>query len=179
MHVVGFCGPSGVGKTTLIEGVIAGLKAAGQRVSVVKHAHKVFDIDQPGKDSWRHRQAGAAEVVVANGRRLALVREFDTEQDLSVHQLLAELSDCDWALVEGFKHGDLPKIEVWRQALGRAPLYPEDPFVVAVVTDRPEALPQATTRPVLALDDPGSVVQYLLEHAERHLYHPEHHGRAR
>ena len=91
MHVIGFCGYSGSGKTTLVEQLIVRLKLAGQRVSVVKHAHHDFDIDHPGKDSWRHRQAGAFEVVVASDRRLAKIREYEMLSDPTVHQLIAEL----------------------------------------------------------------------------------------
>lgn len=175
MKVIGFGGPSGVGKTTLLEGVIAALAAAGQRVSVVKHAHKRFDIDHPGKDSWRHREAGAFEVVVANGWRLAKVREFREEVELDVHDLLGELLDCDWALVEGFKHADLPKVEVWRAALAHPPLYPADPHVVGIATDEPAGLPEPTGRPVWRLDEPGTIAAWLLASGERFDYHPEHH----
>src|SRR6476659_9180735 len=132
MYVIGFCGYSGSGKTTLIEQLIARLCLAGQRVSVVKHAHHDFDIDHEGKDSWRHRQAGAFEVVIASDRRLAKMREYEVQSDPTVHQLLAELCECDWVLVEGFKHADLPKIEVWRASTGKPVQYPNDPFVVAI-----------------------------------------------
>lgn len=167
MHVVGFCGPSGVGKTTLIEGVIAGLKARGLRVSVIKHAHQHFDIDRPGKDSHRHRQAGASEVLVASAQRLALLREYDTEGLPPLRDLLAELSPADWVLVEGWKHADLPKVEVWRAALGQAPLYPHDPFVAAVATDDAAALPAPTGLPVIDLATPATLVQWLLDSASR------------
>ena len=177
MKVIGLAGYSGSGKTTLIEQLIAGLRAAGQRVSVVKHAHKdSFDIDHPGKDSWRHRQAGAQEVVVANGRRMALIREFPQPTEIEPHALLAELADCDWALVEGFKHADLPKVEVWRAALGRAPAYAADPYVVAIATDDAAALPEPTGLPVYLLDDPAALVAFLLASGERFAYRPEHHG---
>lgn len=168
MHVVGFCGPSGVGKTTLIEGVIGGLKARGLRVSVIKHAHQAFDIDRPGKDSHRHRAAGATEVLVASAQRLALLREYDTEGLPPVRDLIAELSPADWVLVEGWKHADLPKIEVWRAALGQAPLYPHDPFVTAVATDAPGALPEATLLPVLDMSAPAALVSLLLDTAHRY-----------
>lgn len=165
MKVVGFCGPSGVGKTTLIEGVVAELKRGGQRVSVVKHAHVGFDLDRPGKDSHRFREAGAFEVLVASRRRMALLREYGTEVELPVHDLLAELSEVDWVLVEGFKHADIPKVEVWRAEVaarrGDAPIYPDDPFVVAVATDRPDALPVPTLRPVVPLDDAAALVAVL------------------
>lgn len=170
MKVVGFCGYSGSGKTTLIEQLIGRLKAAGLRVSVVKHAHHAFDIDQPGKDSWRHRQAGAFEVVIASNRRLAKMREYEVPGDPSVHQLLAELVECDWALVEGFKHADVPKIEVWRAQVGAQPLYPDDPFVVAIATDEPQSLPVPTSLPVFRLDDPQALADHLIRNAGRHEY---------
>jgi molybdopterin-guanine dinucleotide biosynthesis protein B len=101
MHVIGFCGYSGSGKTTLVEQLIVRLRLAGQRVSVVKHAHHEFDIDHEGKDSWRHRQAGAFEVVIASNRRLAKIREFPAIEEPTFDQLVAELVECDWVLVEG------------------------------------------------------------------------------
>src|SRR4029450_9152744 len=115
MKVVGFAGFSGSGKTTLVERIIPALRLRGLRVSVVKHAHHKFDIDHPGKDTHRHREAGAFEVVVASDKRLALMREFERPAELSVHQLIAELYDgVDWVLVEGFKQSNLLKVEVWR-----------------------------------------------------------------
>lgn len=174
MKVAAFAGFSGSGKTTLVERLIPALKLLGLRVSVVKHAHHEFDIDHPGKDSWRHRQAGAFEVVVASSRRLALVREFEREAQLTVHQALAELyPGADWVLVEGFKDSDLLKVEVWRAASAKPALYPEDPFIVAVATDSPEQLPQGTLRPVLDLNDPDAVAQWLIDNQDRFDYHPE------
>lgn len=170
MKVVGFSGYSGSGKTTLIEQLIGRLKAAGQRVSVVKHAHHRFDIDHPGKDSWRHRQAGAFEVVVASSRRLAKIREYEVEAEPTVHQLLAELVDCDWALVEGFKHGDLLKVEVWRGETGEPVHYADDPFVVAVATDAPHNLPTPTTLPVFDLNDVQTLADFLLRDPSRYEY---------
>ena len=170
MKVIGFSGYSGVGKTTLVEGVIASFTLAGQRVSVVKHAHHDFDIDHPGKDSWRHRQAGAFEVVIASRRRLAKIREFPIEVQPTVHQLLAELVECDWALVEGFKHADLLKIEVWRAALGKPVQYPDDPFIVALATDSAAAVPQPTALPLLNLNAPDAVADFLLETSARYEY---------
>ena len=141
-------------------------------MSVVKHAHQHFDIDRPGKDSHRHRSAGATEVLVASSQRLALLREFDMDGLPSVHQLIGELSPADWVLIEGWKHADLPKIEVWRAALGQPPLYPDDPFVTAVATDDPAALPVPTARPVLALSTPAALVSLLLDTATRYHYAP-------
>lgn len=170
MKVVGFSGYSGSGKTTLVEQLIARLKLAGQRVSVVKHAHHDFDIDHPGKDSWRHRHAGAFEVVVASDRRLAKIREYEVRSEPTVHQLIAELYDCDWVLVEGFKHAELLKIEVWRADSGKPAQYPYDPFVVAVCTDSPDRLPQPTGLPLLDINDPDAVAHFLLGHPERYEY---------
>jgi molybdopterin-guanine dinucleotide biosynthesis protein B len=194
VKVVGLCGASGSGKTQLAEALIAGFKAAGAAVSIVKHAHKRFDIDIPGKDSYRHRQAGAFEVVVANSHRLAKVREFTTESEPTVHELLAELVDLEafgrehWVLVEGFKHADLPKIEVWRPGPTRQPgpeasvgmpargvsvaLYPDDPLVVAVATDNVASLPAPTGLPVLDLNQPAAVLAFLRQDAGRYDYLP-------
>ena len=170
MKVVGFCGYSGSGKTTLVEQLIVRLKRAGLRVSVVKHAHHDFDIDHEGKDSWRHRQAGAGEVVIASSRRMAKMREFEPGTAPNVHALIAELNDCDWVLVEGFKHAELAKIEVWRAANGKPALYLEDRHVVAVCTDIAAQLPQPTQLPVLDLNDPDSVAAFLLCNSESYEY---------
>ena len=170
MKVVGFCGYSGSGKTTLVEQLIQRLKQAGQRVSVVKHAHHEFDIDRPGKDSWRHREAGAGEVIIASSRRMAKIREYAADAEPGVHELIAELGDCDWVLVEGFKHAALPKIEVWRESNGKPAIYPADSHVVAVCTGLPARLPQPTQLPVLDLNDPDAVARFLLCHPERHEY---------
>ena len=176
MKVVGFAGYSGSGKTTLVEGVIGALKLRGLRVSVVKHAHHKFDIDHPGKDSWRHREAGAFEVVVASSRRLALVREFEQETQLSVHQMIAELDHgVDWVLVEGFKQSDLLKVEVWRAEAGQPARYMDDDFVVAIATDDARRLPEPTLRPLLDINDPDSVAAWLVQNAHRFEYVAEKH----
>ncbi|MEO8279426.1 MAG: molybdopterin-guanine dinucleotide biosynthesis protein B [Ideonella sp.] len=173
MKVIGFSAWSGSGKTTLVERLLVRLRLAGQRVSVVKHAHHDFDIDHPGKDSYRHRQAGAFEVVIASNRRLAKIREFETPTELNVHQLIAELRDCDWVLVEGFKHAKLLKIEVWRAAVGKKVNYPGDPFVVAIATDSAAQLPVPTRLPVFDLNDVDSIASFLLENPARYEYKPE------
>lgn len=170
MKVIGFCGYSGSGKTTLVERLIAHLKLAGQRVSVVKHAHHAFDIDHEGKDSWRHRQAGAFEVVIASDRRLAKIREFELRADPGVHELIAELGECDWVLVEGFKRSTLPKIEIWRAATDKPAQYPQDPHIVAICTDSPALLPERTALPVLDLNDADAVAAFLLQNAARFEY---------
>ena len=181
MKVAGFAGFSGCGKTTLIEQLIPLLRQQGQRVSVVKHAHHRFDMDHPGKDSYRHREAGAFEVVIASDRRLALVREFEQPTQLSVHHLLAELYEgVDWVLVEGFKESDILKLEVWRAPTAdqqaRPVRYPEDDFVVAIATDTPDQLPAPTQLPVLDLNHPEQVVQWLLAQADRFEYDWNLHG---
>lgn len=171
MKVVSFAGYSGAGKTTLIERLIPALKLRGQRVSVVKHAHHSFDIDRPGKDTWRHREAGAFEVVVASNQRLALMREFERPVELSVHQLIAELYEgVDWVLVEGFKDSDLLKVEVWRHATGKPARYMDDDFITAIATDSPQQLPVETQRPVFDLDDVDALADWLLAQAERFEY---------
>ena len=170
MKVVGFCGYSGSGKTTLVEQLIVRLKRAGLRVSVVKHAHHDFDIDHAGKDSWRHRQAGAGEVVIASSRRMAKMREFEAGAAPNVHALIAELNDCDWVLVEGFKHAELAKIEVWRASNGKPALYLADRHVVAICTDIAANLPQPTQLPVLDLNDPDSVAAFLIRNPESYEY---------
>ena len=181
MNVVGFAGFSGSGKTTLVEQLIPELRMRGLRVSVVKHAHHSFDIDHPGKDTYRHREAGAFEVVAASDKRLMLVREFEQPAELSVHHLLAELyQGVDWVLVEGFKESDLLKIEVWRAPApgqeARPVRYPEDDFVAAVATDTPDRLPVPTQLPVLDLNQPAQVAQWLLAQGERFEYHWDQHG---
>jgi molybdopterin-guanine dinucleotide biosynthesis adapter protein len=171
MKVIGFAGFSGSGKTTLIEALIPALKSRGLRVSVVKHAHHKFDIDHAGKDTHRHREAGAFEVVVASNQRLALLREFEQAAKMSVHHLIAELYDgVDWVLVEGFKTSDLLKIEVWRESTGKPALYDEDHYVVAVATDSPEPVRAKTQRPILPLGNPEAVAQWLVDSGDRFTY---------
>ncbi|MBC7648284.1 MAG: molybdopterin-guanine dinucleotide biosynthesis protein B [Vitreoscilla sp.] len=175
MNVVGFAGYSGSGKTTLVEQLIPALKKRGLRVSVVKHAHHSFDIDRPGKDTYRHREAGAFEVVVASSNRFALMREFEKPSAMTVHQMIAELYDgVDWVLVEGFKDSDLLKIEVWRAPNadyeGKPARYMDDDFIVAIATDAPDQLPEATQRPVLDIDDAEAVADYLISQQERFNY---------
>ncbi len=174
MKVVGFAGFSGAGKTHLVEQLIPALKLRGLRVSVVKHAHHSFDIDHPGKDTYRHREAGAFEVVVASDRRLALIREFEQAARLTVHQLIAELYDgVDWVLVEGFKDSNLLKVEVWRADAGKPARYPDDDFITAIATDSPDRLPQETLRPVLDLNDADALAQWLVDNGHRFEYDPE------
>jgi molybdopterin-guanine dinucleotide biosynthesis protein B len=183
MKVIGFAGFSGAGKTTLVERLIPVLKRQGQRVSVVKHAHHNFDIDHPGKDTWRHRAAGAFEVVVASDRRLALMREFEQPAQLGVHELIAELDPgVDWVLVEGFKHSDLFKIEVWRlpgaDEAPRPARYAEDAFIVGIATDTPQRLPLPVPAavPVFDLDDIDGIADWLRLNGPRFDYKVKLHG---
>jgi molybdopterin-guanine dinucleotide biosynthesis protein B len=179
MKVIGFAGFSGAGKTTLVERLIPVLKWKGQRVSVVKHAHHKFDIDHPGKDTYRHREAGAFEVVAASDRRLALIREFEQPMELNVHQLIAELDHgVDWVLVEGFKHSDLQKIEVWRAPAqgeaARPARYIEDRLVAGIATNAPQSLPRSTDLPIFDLDDADGIADWLLLHGQRFEYKIRH-----
>ena len=174
MKVIGFSGFSGSGKTTLVEKLIAQLRGQGLRVSVVKHAHHEFDIDHAGKDSWRHRQAGAHEVVVASNRRLAMIREYEAIAAPTVHELIAELSVCDWVLVEGFKRANLQKIEVWRAATGKPVQYPQDPFIVAVCTDSDRAAGADRSARARSQQCVCVVANFLLSDSSRYEYQPPH-----
>lgn len=160
MKILGIAGYSGSGKTTLLEKVIPLLIGKGLRVSVIKHAHHNFDIDRPGKDSFRHREAGAHEVLLASGHRWALMHELREEAEPSLEELCARLSPCDLVLIEGYKFSVIPKIEVHRAVTGHPPLYPDDSLVIAVATDSKDALP--VTR--LDIDDPLQVAQHILRY---------------
>jgi molybdopterin-guanine dinucleotide biosynthesis protein B len=156
MQVLGLLGWSGSGKTTLLTRLLPLFIARGLSVSTVKHAHSGFDLDQPGKDSFRHRAAGAREVMIASGTRWALLHELaGAEPELAA--LLQRLSPVDLVLVEGFKSAPHPKIEVYRAALGQAPFWPGRADVVAVASD--VALPDCD-RPVLRLGHPSEIVDW-------------------
>ena len=162
MKVLGIAGYSGAGKTTLIEALLPRLAAAELAVSVIKQSHHDFAVDQPGKDSWRHRQAGAREVLLTSPHRWMLVGELRgaPEPDLADH--IARLSPCDLVLVEGYKHADLAKIEVWRAANGKAWLHADDPRFIAVAADQapPAGLPRAL--PHFQLDDVAGLAGFIL-----------------
>ena len=167
MRIFGFAGWSGSGKTTLIERIVPRLVARGLVISLVKHAHHAFDIDQPGKDSFRHREAGCTEVLVSSASRWALIHELRGDAELTLERALARLSDCDIALVEGYKAYPIPKVEVWRVQIGKPLLHPRDEHIVAVATDSPEALPSDTQRrlPVFALSDIDGIATFVASHA--------------
>lgn len=174
MKVVCFAGFSGSGKTTLIERLIPAFRAQGLRVSVIKHAHHGLETDHPGKDTWRHREAGAYEVLAASPDRMVLQRTFEQPGERSVHDLIPALHPgVDWVLVEGFRESNVLKIEIWRPALERPARYPDEPFIVAIATDAPDHLPEATLRPVLDLNDADAVATWLLDNGDRFEYVPE------
>lgn len=162
MKVFGFAGWSGAGKTTLIEQLIPRLVARGLRVSLIKHAHHAFDVDKPGKDSWRHRHAGATEVLLSSGNRWALMHELRGAPEPGLEEQLARLSPCDLVLVEGYKRAPIPKLEIHRPAVGKPLLHPDDPHVVAVATDAPLALPL----PRLDLNDADAVAAFVLDYLD-------------
>jgi molybdopterin-guanine dinucleotide biosynthesis protein B len=159
-RVFGFAGWSGSGKTTLIEQLIARFNAHGLTVSLIKHAHHAFDIDQPGKDSFRHREAGCREVLVTSVARWALQHELRGQPELTLDAALQHLSPCDLVLVEGFKAAAIAKLEVYRAEVGKPLLHPRDPEIVAVASDAPVA----TALPVLPLGDPDVVATFILRY---------------
>ncbi len=162
MRVIGLAGWSGAGKTTLLRRLIPVLVAEGLRVSTIKHAHHAFDVDQPGKDSWEHRQAGAQEVLVASANRWALLHELRGEAEPDLADLLMRLSPVDLVLIEGFKRGGQPKLEVFRTANGKPMLHPDDPSVVAVASDAPVP---GLALPWLQLDDIEGIAEAVQVHA--------------
>lgn len=163
MKVFGIAGYSNSGKTTLIEQLIPRAVARGLRVSLIKHAHHEFDIDQPGKDSWRHRKAGAAEVLIVSGRRWALMHELRGADEPGLDELIAKLAPCDLVFVEGYKSSPIPRLEVWRAANGKPRLPADDTHVVALVTDSPDAAHESRL-PLLDLDDPDAVLAWILDY---------------
>ena len=162
--VVGFAAWSGTGKTTLLKGMIPLFRSREIRVGLVKQSHHSFDIDKPGKDSYELRKAGAHQMLVASARREVLIIEKEAGKDPDLNRLLARLDQdaLDLILVEGFKHETFPKVELFRAQLGKPPLYPEDRTVIAVVTDG--ELPAATDLPVLDINDPGQIVDFICNH---------------
>jgi len=158
LKVFGFAGYSGSGKTTLIEQLIPRFVMRGLRVSLIKHAHHTFDIDQPGKDSYRHRQAGAGEILLTSSNRWVLMHELRGESEPALRDQLRLLSPCDLVLVEGYKSADIPKIEVHRPSTGNALLHPGDPNILAVASDGP----LTASIPVLDLNDVDAVAEFVL-----------------
>ena len=161
MKVIGLAGWSGAGKTTLLTRVIPQLLKQGLRLSVIKHAHHAFDVDVPGKDSWRHREAGASEVLVSSSQRWALMHELRGAAEPRLPELLAKMSRVDLVVVEGFKRELHRKIEIHRAANGKPLLFPDDPDVVGIATD----ISVETTLPTAHLDDIEGVAAMLLRSA--------------
>lgn len=164
MRIFGFAGWSGSGKTTLVEQLIPRLSNRGLRVSLIKHAHHDFEIDVPGKDSFRHRHAGCREVLVSSANRWALIHELRGAAELTLEDALARLWPCDLVLVEGYKHSPIPKLEIYRTGLGKPLLHPGDPNIVALATDRPEAC-AGRPLPVFALDAYDVLATFVEERA--------------
>src|SRR5574340_1212300 len=162
MRLIGLAGWSGSGKTTLITKVLPVLIGRGLTVSTLKHAHHGFDLDQPGKDSFMHRAAGATEVVISSAKRWAILHELRGEDEWNLGDLVAKISPVDMVLVEGYKRDAFPKLEIYRAANGKPLIHPEDPHVVAVASD--VALPQAKV-PRVALDDIDAIAELLIRHA--------------
>lgn len=162
MKVLGLAGWSGSGKTTLLEKLIPLFVARGLRVSTVKQTHHDVDLDQPGKDSYRHRAAGANEVLLTSSARWALLHELRDAPEPSLAQHLARLSPCDLVLVEGFRQAALSKLEIHRADSGKALLYPGDHHIIAIASDMPLEAPL----PRLDLNDPAAIADFILRHLD-------------
>jgi molybdopterin-guanine dinucleotide biosynthesis protein B len=162
MRIIGLAGWSGSGKTTLIKKLIPSLIARGSSVSTLKHAHHGFDLDQPGKDSFFHRAAGATEVIISSARRWAILHELREEPEWDLPALVAKMSPVDLVLVEGFKRDAFPKLEIHRAANGKPLIHPDDPHIVAIAADI--ALPQAKI-PVIDLNNVEAIADLLLKYA--------------
>lgn len=162
-RIIGLAGWSGSGKTTLLTKLIALLVGRGLKVATIKHAHHAFEVDHPGKDSYEHRKAGASEVIVSSARRWVQIHEAAGQTEATLAELLKRITPCDLVVVEGFKRESHPKLEVFREALGRPPLHVTDQRIVAVASDR--AFPDAGV-PVLNLDDIAGIAETIVAHAE-------------
>ena len=160
--LLGFCAYSGTGKTTLLTRLIPVLNRNGLKIGLVKHAHHQFDIDQPGKDSYELRKAGACEMMVASAKRWALVHESpEKKYDPSLEELLPHLSlsELSLVLVEGFKHEPLEKIELHRPSMGKPLLYPNDSSIIALATDLPPS--EKMQLPILDLNDINEIADFI------------------
>lgn len=165
MKVFGIAGHSGMGKTTLLERLVPELASRGRVVSLIKHSHKNIDIDRPGKDSYRLREAGCKEVLLLGNDRWALMHELRGADEPPLDYLLGRLQHCDLVLIEGFKEGGFPKLEVWRAEVGKPTLWPDWPGIVAIAGDGPmhAELAARADRPAwLALGDTAAIVEFVL-----------------
>lgn len=161
MKILGLAGWSGAGKTTLIVKLIPELVGRGLKVSTIKHAHHAFDVDKPGKDSYRHREAGATEVLVASAHRWALMHELRAEEEPSAAELMRQMTPVDLLLIEGFKREPHDKLEIYRRDLGKPLLSIEDSSFVAVLSDGP--VPESAL-PVIDLNDIGAIADFIVKH---------------
>jgi molybdopterin-guanine dinucleotide biosynthesis protein B len=162
VKVFGIAGRSGMGKTTLLERLVPELTARGLVVSLIKHSHKAIEIDRPGKDSYRLREAGCQEVLLLGQGRWALMHELRGAKEPELDYLISRMQHCDLVLIEGFKDGGFPKLEVWRASLGLPMLWPDWPGILAVASD--EALPRAEVRR-LDLADSSALADFVQAHA--------------
>lgn len=161
MKVFGIAGYSGSGKTTLIERLIPRFVGRGLKVSLIKHTHHRFDIDRPGKDSFRHREAGATEVMLVSDTRWVLMHELRDRPEPDLDEQLSRLGPCDLVLVEGYKTTPIAKLEVHRPANGKPLICHEQPGVIAVACDVPEQL--QISLPVLDLNNDGAIAEFILD----------------
>jgi molybdopterin-guanine dinucleotide biosynthesis adapter protein len=166
MRVFGIAGHSGMGKTTLLEQLLPVLRARGLAVSLIKHSHKDLDIDRPGKDSYRLREAGCQELLLMGRHRWVLMHELKDDAEPSLAQLLSKLQPCDLVLIEGFKTGDFPKLEVWRAEVGKTTLYPGVAGIAALATDGQFTMPGL---PTLALSDTFGIADFVWQNAAPHM----------
>ena len=159
--VIGFCAYSGTGKTTLLIKLLPLLKSRGLRVGVIKHTHHRFEVDKPGKDSYELRKAGAAEMLVASGKRWALMVDTEDSGEPVLQEMLNRMdqSVLDLIIVEGFRHEAFPKIELHRPQLGKPLIYPEDQSVIAIASDDPSAYD--TCLPLLDINNPEAIAEFI------------------
>ena len=162
MKIFGFAGYSGSGKTTLIEKLIPIFTGQGLKVSLIKHAHHAFDVDKPGKDSYRHRKAGCAEVLVTSSRRWVLMHELRGASEPGLAEHIKRITPCDLLLVEGFKREHVPKLEVYRAEVGEPLLHPHDEDIVAIATDQHLDTPL----PQFDLNQPERIADFILRHLD-------------
>ena len=162
MKVFGVAGHSGMGKTTLLERLVPELATRGLVVSLIKHSHKAIEIDRPGKDSYRLREAGCSEVLLLGNDRWALMHELRGADEPPLNYLLSRLQQCDLVLIEGFKYSGFPKLEVWRSEVGKPPLWPDWQGVLAIASDGPLHAPGAAR---LDLADTAAIADFVLSNA--------------
>lgn len=158
MKIYGVTGWKNNGKTTLVERLVTEITARGLKVSTIKHAHHAFDIDHEGRDSYRHREAGAQEVLVGSGKRWALIHELRGAEEPTLEDLLARLSPCDLVIVEGYKRDRHPKIEAYRAEAGKDLIAADDETIKLIATDTVLEI----DRPQLPLDDPKAIAAFIL-----------------